>query len=315
MKALKDLKDEIIAKQFQKFYVFYGEDFGLRRHYIQEIKKSFNKIQVVDFASQISSSNTGKGLFKTKQIKIVYNDVEFAKLKADKIQDFIKRITDDCVILVYEEELENTTLFKEFNNHITHFPRVNTNIAEEFIDNEIKLSKQSKAELAKNCKNDYNLICLESDKIRSYASSKNISDQSAYDELNNQGQLVYEYEPFNIDELMDDVLKAEFHNLAYWSNIISKKYKDHFWIYLNAVFNNYLIAYLLVRYGRYEGSNRAYDYGLPWGRTKTLREYAIPYSADDLLESAYEIACLDEKVKSGKIQSDELFDRFLCTIL
>ena len=42
MKNLKDLKEEIINKQFQHFYVFYGEDYGLRDHYIKEIAKQFN---------------------------------------------------------------------------------------------------------------------------------------------------------------------------------------------------------------------------------------------------------------------------------
>ena len=31
MKNLKDLKEDILANKINKFYVFYGEDFGLRK--------------------------------------------------------------------------------------------------------------------------------------------------------------------------------------------------------------------------------------------------------------------------------------------
>ena len=32
MKRLEDLKEELLADKLQKFYVFYGEDYGIRKH-------------------------------------------------------------------------------------------------------------------------------------------------------------------------------------------------------------------------------------------------------------------------------------------
>lgn len=315
MKPLKDLKDEILANKLNHFYVFYGQDFGLRKHYIDRIQKSYGKKQLVDSVKIINDSLKQGSLFKTNAVKIVYNDLDILDAKSEYISNFIKRVTSDCVILVYEEEYPNSTLFKEFEEYITHFPRVNDDIAEEFVEGEIKLSVSSRKELASNCSNDYNLICLEADKIRHYAKSKNISEQSAYEELSNQNQLVVKPEPFSVDEMMNDILIGDFKSLAYWHKLITTYYPDSFFIYLNGIFNSFLIAYLIVKHGRYEGSNKAYELNLPWNRTKAIRELIIPYDADSLLEYAYEVACLDEKVKTGKLQQSELLDYFMCSIL
>ena len=316
MKQLKDLKDELLANKVSNFYIFYGQDFGLRRHYIQRIAKSYDSIKVISSALEIADTNSaGSGLFKTSTIFVVYNDIEFAKSRLEVLQTFLKRLKDDCVILVYEDEQPNTNLFKEFSDYITYFPTVNDNIALEFVDSEVKLCLASKEELITNCKNDYSKICLEADKIRNYAESKGLHHQAAYDDLKAKGQLLYEYPEFDIDGLLDDILLGNFNNLAYWCDLINKKYYEQFWIMLMFIFNNYLIGYCIAKYGSYRGSSLAYDLGLPWGRIKQVKNYIIPYKPDQLLESAFEVAKLDLEVKSGRITLDKLFDHFICTIL
>lgn len=316
MKLLKDLKEEIINHQFNKFYVFYGEDYGLRHLYINEIGKSYNSIQTVDSYSDIASSNSSTGLFSLKTIYIIYNDIEFSKLSAEKLKVFLNRIkSSDCVIAVYEEALDNSTLFSTFSEYITHFPTVSDNIAYEFVDSELNLSLASKEELASNCSNNYNSIVLEADKIRNYAQSKGISHQLAYDELNSAGQLMYKPIPYNSNDLMNDILIGNFKSLSYWSYLINTYYSEAFWKSIPYIFNDYLIAYLIKRYGKYTGSNKAYDYGLSWNRTKTIREFIMPYSAEYLLDTAFEVSKLDINIKSGKLSNEELFDHFMCTII
>lgn len=198
---------------------------------------------------------------------------------------------------------------------MTYFPSVSDNIALEFIDSEISLSMNSKEELAMNCQNNYNNILLESDKIRNYSEGRGISEQSAYDELNVSGQLIYTPEQYRSNEFMNDVLKGNMSAMAYWSQLINTYYLDKFWMSLGFIFNDYLIGYLIAKYGKYQGSNKAYDFGLPWNRTKEIRELIIPYEPNYLLESAYQVAKLDTEVKRGRITQEDLFDCFMCTIL
>lgn len=315
MKNIKDLKEELLSNNIGNFYVFYGEDYGLKKHYIDFISKKFGKIRTANSYSDIESLTRSSGLFVRKNIYLIYDDEEFASLKVTEIEAFISKLGENCLILVYEEPLESSNLFKSFDKYITNFKRVEDNIAQEFVDMEVKLSQQSKADLCNNCDNDYNKILLECDKIKRYSEEQNVSNQSAYDDLYNQNQLLYKNPKYNADLLMDDVIMCRYENLAFWAKIIKEQYYNEFWMSLNTILNNYIIAYLIKQYGKWEGSSKCYQYGLPWGRTKVIRDYIIGLPAIYFLDSAYEVSKLDYKMKSGIIQVENLFDYFLSTII
>jgi DNA polymerase III delta subunit len=316
MKNLKDLKEDILANKINKFYVFYGEDFGLRKHYIDYLSKKYSKKTIVNNALNLSNSFGGGNLFKTTTLYVVPGDLDFARLKKDKIEEFITKIDkNDCVILDYEDDITNTSLYKNFDENVTYFPEVSDNIAQQFVQSELKLDIASKEELAKNCHNNYNKILLEADKIRSFAQAKNISEQAAYNELFTQNQLLFEYPEFHSYALMDDILKGNFRALSFWYHIVQEKFQEQFWIALESIFQDYIIAYLIVKYGKYQGGNIAYEYKYNWGRIKTIRDYIIPYDADSLLQTAYEVAKLDEMIKTGKLAKEKLFDYFLCVVI
>ena len=188
MKNLKDLKEEILNNQINNFYVFYGEDFGLRKHYIDYLNKKFNKKLVIMHVSDLSDNMTGRNLFKLKTLYVIPQDLDFLKERKDKVSAFINKIDkDDCIILDYDMDITNSNFFKNFEEYITYFPEVEDNIA--------------------------------------------------------------------------------------------------------------------------------YAFKFNWGRIKIIRDFIIPYEADYLLQNAYEVAKLDEMIKTGKLSKDKLFDYFLCIIL
>ena len=169
--------------------------------------------------------------------------------------------------------------------------------------------------MAGNCLKNYNNILLEADKIRNYAQAQNISEQAAYDDLYNKNQLLYEYEEFHSYNLMNDLLKGNINSLSYWYNLVKANFQEEFWIALESIMDDYIIAYLIVQNGRFNGGNKAYDMGLPWFRIKMIRDFAIPYSAEYLLDTAYKISKLDTDIKTGKIEKEKLFDYFMCVII
>ena len=119
MKKLQDLKQELIEGKVNKFYVFYGEDYGIRKHYINKIATFFDSTVVVDSCEKVGAMTVAKSLFKIKRLIVVYDDQVFAKKSNEVIQTFIKRLNDYCVILVYEQPLENSNLFKNFVSILT----------------------------------------------------------------------------------------------------------------------------------------------------------------------------------------------------
>ena len=76
-----------------------------------------------------------------------------------------------------------------------------------------------------------------------------------------------------------------------------------------------VLAYFLVKDGRLNGGNKAYDLKFRWGRIKKLREFVIPYDAPTLLQMAYEVADIDAKVKNGKLEKEKVIDYIICLII
>lgn len=315
MKQLKDLKEELLQFKLNNFYVFYGEDFGIKHHYIERVKLKCDKLLVVSTVEDIYNAKTGYSLFPEKNLYVVLNDMNFSTWNKNKIQTFIDRLQDDILIVCYEQELPNTDLFKEFGPYITYFPRVKTNIATQFIDSEVNLSLTSKEDLAYNCECDYGTILLECDKIKNYAQDKNVSHQEAYESLMLQNQLIIKIPEYDVESFMNDILCKDLDSISYWYSCIVPKYTQEFWMSLSYIFTNLLIAYLVKHYGKYDGSSKAYSFLLPWNRTKTIRELNIAYTSQQLLDMAYKVCEIDSMVKQGKLQIDDVFNYFICYII
>lgn len=317
MKKLETLKTDLLQDKVENFYVFYGEDYGIRRHYIERLKTYFQKISYMDNCDSVSKVIVAKSLFNLKELIIIYDDQEFPKLTREQIQTFINRLKDKTILLIYEEPLTNTTLFKDFDKYITYFPVVQDNIAKEFVDSELKLSLEYREQFGYNCLNNYNNILLEADKVKNYAQSTGISEQNSYESLLNKKQVLEQLEDYDSGQMMNDVLVGDYRRLSYWINIVKTKDVDRFQYTLMFIFYDYLIAYLIKKYGKYEGSSRAYRYGLPWGRAKVIRELDINsfQSEEQLLNAAYSISQLDVDLKQGKISKENLIDIFIGIIV
>lgn len=297
---------------------FIGPDFGLKKHYIDQINKVAykNRLMLLDNYEKYTKSQSGGSLLKLNNVYVIPEDTLFLDIKKkDYISKYISRIIGDTLIFDYELEYPNKTLFKEFENYITYFPLVQDKIAYQFVDSEITLNQSSKEELARNCSNNYGTILLECDKIKNYAQAKNINHQTAWEDLTISNQLIYRYPEFHSYELMNDILKGNFKELSYWSKVINDNFLDDFWIALESIANDYLIAYYIKRYGRINGSTKAYEAGFYWRRIKQIREYNIPYTFEALLNKARKVSNLDAKIKFGTIPKEELFDYFLCLIV
>lgn len=326
MKKLQDLKQEILNGKINNFYVFYGEDYGLRQHYINAIAQNYTKIVYIqnylDFSDQAGSS-----LLPTKYLYLIYNCIDFCTLTIDQINKFKQKILDNCVIFDFDSEQEQTTLFKEesFKNNITYFPLVNDNIGLEFVLSEINLNTTMAKNLAYNCQNNYNDILLETNKIKNYAEGKKINISQAYESLDTNKQLITKLDDYNNDLLVEDLLTCNSKNFIYWETLIKqhtdiysklKQDKENkFLANLTKTVNDFIIAYLLKRYGKYDGGSIAYNNKLSWTRTKRLRELKIPYSADDLFYFIYELCDLNYKVRMGKINESDAFNYFVYSVL
>lgn len=319
MKKLEDLKTDLLNDKVEKFYVFFGEDVGIRKHYIDKISTYFQQKITADDWYAVRPIVTAKSLFTIKQLILVYNDADFATQKYEEVKKFIDKLNGDftCIFVYDMIDFDKTPLFKNFEEYITEFQAVQTNIAKEFIESELdSLSDTDKEEMAFNCSNLYSNILLEADKIKQYQSAVNVSQQGAYESLKNKNQMLYREQAFSSNEFMNAVLQGNYLNVAYWCDIImSDDTQDVFFKYLISMFYDFLIAGLCKKYGKFDGSSRAYEYKLSWGRAKTIRDLDLIFDADYYFTGAYKVAEMDSLIKSGRLERNKMLDYFLSNVI
>lgn len=315
MKSLKQLKEEILNNDIKNFYVFYGPDSGIKEHYINKLKTYCKNLIKLDNYILYNKVNSGGGLFKTKNLYLIIDDEEFLDRHSSFATMFKNRIKDDIVIFDYNNFPEKNNLIPDLENYVTYFPIVKDNIAYQFIDGEVNLSKAAKKELAKDCENNYSNILLETDKIKNYAEAEHITHEIAYQELTKQNQLIFKDEEFHSYEFMNDVLANNVENYSYWYSLIKRTFLENFWITLESISNDYMIAYYCKAFGSMKGSAKAYENKFHWGRAKTIREIKLPYEASVYLQKAELTSRLDAQVKFGEISHEKVLDYFFCIIL
>lgn len=316
MKKIEELKAELLDNKISNFYVFYGEDYGIRKHYIEYIKKFYGKVIQLNSGDVINERLMVKASIfdKSTKLYICYGDIEFAQHTPEYFSVFIKNLKSNGCILVYENALESSNLFKHFDKYITYFPVVEDNIAFEFVASELSIGDSDKRYLALNCDNNYNSILLESDKVKNYALGKGVSEQNSFETLKSKNQLLTQQELFDANAFMDCVLTRDYKGLEKWVKIATVDF-DRFCYSIPFMFNDFLIAGLVAKYGKFDGSSRAYGYNLNWNRAKVIRELDIMDDADYLFESAYKLSDMDYKLKTGALTKEKAMDYFICHIV
>jgi len=319
MRKLEDLKSSLLKDEVDKFYVFYGDDFGIRKHYIEKLGSYFSQVTYLNSWTDIKDMISVKSLFNIRQLILVYDDTDFAKQDVGVIKSFIDSINNEwyCCVFIYDDvDFIKSSLYKNFDAFVTEFPAVQTNVAEEFVESVLNIPDNYKNELAVNCNNLYNNILLEADKIKNYADALNISQQQAYEDLMLKNQLLIHQVDFECDDFMNAVVTGNYKVLAYWCDVVTQYEEyDMFFYSITRMFNDFLICGLVKKYGEYDGSSRAYNYGLPWGRAKLLRTFNLPFDADYYFDSAFKVAEIDELVKSGRILKQNIINYFIINVI
>lgn len=322
MRGLDELKTNIQNNKIDKFYVFFGDEYAIRKHYIEHIGKLYDDVNYVDSWVELKKSLSTKSLFSTSQLSILYNDEDFLKQPAEVISDFIDRINGDdyCCIVAYDSniglDLEKSDLFKKFSEYITEFAIVGDKVAEQFVEAELSLDEKSSKNLAFNCNNLYGSIKLEADKIRSFAKEKGISEQLAYESLQLSNQMLERRQEFMVNDFMNAVLTANYSEVGKWYSICREgEGLSIFYKYLGSIYSDCVIAGLLKTYGIYDGSSRAYNYKLPWGRVKAIRELNLKLDAKDYFDTAFGVTEMEMLFRAGKLNIPDMFDYFIINVL
>ena len=310
MKNIKDLKEDILAKKSGNIFIFTGEEWAIKKHYINKIAEEYEALKYVDDTIEVSEYISTKSAFKKKTLYIVIQDLEFLKGSKKEFENLKIRLQNsrDGVIWTYTET--PTKVFTEiFGDYITPFDIVDIEIFRELLEHDTTLNTRHIDMLYHNCKGNYGFAMIEVDKVKNYAEHEHLSLDSAFDELYMNKMLTIENEPFNCDKFMEDLLLRNDIELGKdLKCLYDVDFKDS-WYNLESMINDLKIAYCILKYGKFKGSSYAYESEhLYWGRVKQIREFNIALSLDDIQRLILSLSRYDSMVKQGQITNKEVIE-------
>lgn len=312
MKSLIDLKSELKEGRVCNLNVFVGEENLIRKIYYQKIAEYNGKIKYVDDVKDLFKELEKKSLFKRNQTYVVYNDLEFIKQKESVFRRLIDLSKNNVVVLIYDLLPERDIFLKIFDEYITVFNYVTGDIAIKYVN---KLNNRVPLDYAKNitfnCFNSYNNIVEEMNKYNHYLKAKNkdLIDDKTYSLLFNQRKEIP-----TTTEFANAFITGNKMYLAEYYQIL-KENETNILAYLPELYNTVLIFLYFQIYGKWQGSNKAYNAGEYWGRTKELRNLNTNYNKNDLLDIRYLVDKLDKDIRSGRMPTQYAWDWLIGVIL
>lgn len=184
---LMTLKKNLSDKNLSNLYVFVGDEIAVRNIYIDKIKALFGKDTVyADSVSSITGKLKTNNLFGSKQsLFIVYDDKDITNSKiGEKVWASLKDGTfqkNHIIILVYNNIDKKEKFYKEFSDYIVSFDLLSTDVLLKYTLKEIDLPKDKAEYLIGICSNNYNIILMETDKLRCLAEYNHITHEQAFD--------------------------------------------------------------------------------------------------------------------------------------
>ena len=163
-----ELKNQIMIKQFKKFYIFSGDEWKVQKLYLEQMSKvSGKELRYIDSIADIYKK-LGNTSFLTKSyLYVVRDDKEL--MSNEKLQIQIEKILkENMLVLIISSVDKRLKFYKTYKDTICEFERLNPVILRKYIKREIDMSDKNCDKLMEVCEYDYGRILLEIDKIKHF---------------------------------------------------------------------------------------------------------------------------------------------------
>ena len=173
---VQELKQMIKSSDIPNFLIFIGEEWAVKKIYIEQIAKVKKLgIKYIDAISDIASSVGSKSLFNQNYLYVCTDDREF--MTEEKLQKkVIENLSNNMLILQLTSVDKRLKFTKTYNNSIVEFKTLNEAVLKRYIQKEIALNDRNTELLMKVCDYNYGHCLLEIDKIKKCMNESDVSN-------------------------------------------------------------------------------------------------------------------------------------------
>lgn len=300
---IADVKQHIKTGNFQKSYIFYGEEHAVMKIYLNMMAEKLGcKITYVDSLMELMTGVRTKALVSERHLYIIMDDKEY--LTNEKMWEKFTGLKDDIVVFYYTTTDKRLKFWKNFSDTAVEFSKLNDTVLMKYIEKEIgKQSESVMKELIEACQHDYGRILLELDKVQQYAEATGTIENGILENFLADGTI---YKP-DSDAIFDFTAAVLARNPVKAYNLLqqSKNIGEASLTLISVLYNN-IKTLLQVQ--------SAKDYkklGLNGFVLKNTLPYRNNYSNGELVRAMKLLRVCEKSIKTGDIPENIAVDYFL----
>ena len=305
---LPDLKKSIDNKEILPLYIFTGEEIAVMDIYIKWIANLFDgKYKSADsLSSIIAGLKTNSLIDKSKSLYVIRDDKTVSNTESiwePLLSGTVQR--GNSIILVYNSIDKRSKFYKEMSKVITNFEPLSDNILLRYIAKEVTLSNDRALYLIQICKNNYNKLKLEMDKIKNLSNHLYIDNNKAFD-MCVDGNAFYIPPDGDIFELLNAILARDINST--YKHFEKFKQRGESPLAILSLLHTNLKALLQIQCA--EGLNNIGTVtGLNGFQINNLSKFKGKYTNTELIRMIRIVNYCDKCAKqTGNIEMDMLLD-------
>lgn len=181
---ITEIKNQIKSGQFDKVYIFCGEEHAIMKIYLKMMAEKGNyQITYADSLMDLMTGTKTKSLVPIRHLYVIMDDKEY--LTNEKMWTKFTGLKDDIVVLYYTTTDKRLKFWKNNKDRAVEFSRLDDRILIKYIQKELPdFSESHCMKLIDICEGSYGRILLEIDKLKCYTNGKFNRDQDMqYDNM------------------------------------------------------------------------------------------------------------------------------------
>lgn len=211
---IQDVKRDIKESHIRHLYIFSGEEYTVKKIYIDMIHKCLNaEMQVEENLSDVCNGMGRKYLLERPKLFLVYYSKEF--LTAEKSWERIDSPDNmNYVIFIYDNIDKRGKFYKRFSDKIIDFECLSEQILEKYLVKEgCTMNHSMMSDMIDVCNYSYGRMLYEYNKVKIYSAETHYTQDKSYSKLR-ENHIISRDARDTLFSMIDAVMRHN-KNLAY----------------------------------------------------------------------------------------------------
>lgn len=159
MRSIQDVGLEIFEHKPKKFYIFCGDEYGIKSRYLDMLKDAYNgEYKSYDSLFELIKMLSTKRLIPLPpMLHVIRYDLDFLSKLNNEFQNVVKNLNfKGTIVLIYQDKKDCQKASKYLDEYCVSIDKVSDKFVQKYIHQDFPNLSQRLTKLAVDCSTDYN---------------------------------------------------------------------------------------------------------------------------------------------------------------